>query len=130
MANVVTSQIIHDGPRKLVMLFTGILDASDEARVIKVDASSFDPVPTKLRIDKIDYAISGNLKVILDWDATASVVFAALSGQGELCAEKVGGLPNNAGAGITGDIALTTVGWVVATTEAYTLLVEMTKVSF
>jgi hypothetical protein len=111
------------------MLFTGILDTSNEARVIKVDASSFDPAATKIKIDKIDYSVSGSLKVILDWDATTDVVFAALSGQGSLCADKIGGLQNNAGAGVTGDIALTTVGW-ASGTETYTLLVEMTKVSF
>lgn len=129
MANAVTSQTILDGPRKLVMLFTGILDTSNEARAVKVDASTLDPAPTKIRIDKIDYSISGSLKVVLDWDATTDVVFAALSGQGTLCGERVGGLQNNAGAGVTGDIALTTVGY-ASGTETYTLLVEMTKVSF
>lgn len=129
MANAVTSQTILDGPRKLVMLFTGVLDTSNEARVIKVDVSTFDPAPTKVKIDKIDYSVSGTLKVILDWDATTDVVFAALSGQGSLCAEKIGGLQNNAGSGVTGDIALTTAGY-ASGTETYTLLVEMTKVSF
>jgi len=129
MANAVTSHTILDGPRKLVRLFTGILDTSNEARVIKVDASSFDPAATKIKIDKIDYSVSGSLKVILDWDATTDVVFAALSGQGSLCADKIGGLQNNAGAGATGDIALTTVGY-ASGTETYTLLIEMTKVGF
>jgi hypothetical protein len=129
MANAVTSHTILDGPRKLVMLFTGILDTSNEARVVKVDASTFDPAPTKIRIDKIDYSVSGTLKVVLDWDATTDVVFAALAGQGSICAEKIGGLQNNAGTGVTGDIALTTVGY-ASGTETYTLLVEMTKGSF
>jgi len=82
-----------------------------------------------IRVDEIEYSISGSLKVILDWDASTDVVFLALSGQGEICTEKFGGLQNNAGTGVTGDIALTTVGW-ASGTETYSLLMRMTKVSF
>ena len=130
MANTVTSQTLLDGPRKLVMLFTGVLDTSNEARVIKVNVTTLDPAPTKVRIDRIQYSVSGSLKVILDWDATTPVRFAALMGSDDLCATEIGGLQNNAGVGITGSIYLTTVGYGATTTETYTLLVEMTKVTF
>ena len=129
MANAVTSQTLLDGPRNLVILLTGVLDTSNEARTIKVDVSSYDPAPTKVRVDKIQYSIAGALQVLLDWDATTDVTFAVLSGQGELEACKFGGLQNNAGAGVTGDIYLTTLGY-SAGTVSYTLLLEMTKVSF
>ena len=129
MANTVTSQTLLDGDRKLVMLFTGLLDTSNEARVIKVDVSSFSPAAAKVRIDKAQFSISDGLVVILDWDADTDVRFAALSGQGELEACAFGGLQNNAGAGVTGDIYLTTAGY-ASGTLAYTLLLEMTKVSF
>ena len=129
MANVVTTQTLLDGPRNLVILLTGVLDTSNEARTIKVDVSSYDPVPTKVRVDKIQYSIAGALQVLLDWDATTDVTFAVLSGQGEIEACKFGGLQNNAGAGVTGDIYLTTLGY-SAGTVSYTVLLEMTKVSF
>lgn len=129
MANTVTTQTLLDGPRNLVILLTGVLDTSDEARTIKVDVSSYDPVPTKVRVDKIQYSIAGALQVLLDWDATTDVTFAVLSGQGEIEACKFGGLQNNAGAGVTGDIYLTTLGY-SAGTVSYTVLLEMTKVSF
>ena len=129
MANAVTSQTLLDGPRNLVILLTGVLDTSNETRTIKVDVSSYDPAPTKVRVDKIQYSIAGALQVLLDWDATTDVTFAVLSGQGELEACKFGGLQNNAGAGVTGDIYLTTLGY-SAGTVSYTLLLEMTKVSF
>ena len=129
MANTVTTQTLLDGPRNLVILLTGVLDTSNEARVIKVDVSSYDPVPTKVRVDKIQYSIAGALQVLLDWDATTDVTFAVLSGQGEIEACKFGGLQNNAGAGVTGDIYLTTLGY-SAGTVSYTVLLEMTKVSF
>ena len=129
MANTVTTQTLLDGPRNLVILLTGVLDTSNEARTIKVDVSSYDPAPTKVRVDKIQYSIAGALQVLLDWDATTDVTFAVLSGQGELEACKFGGLQNNAGAGVTGDIYLTTLGY-SAGTVSYTVLLEMTKVSF
>ena len=129
MANTVTTQTLLDGPRNLVILLTGVLDTSNEARTIKVDVSSYDPVPTKVRVDKIQYSIAGALQVLLDWDATTDVTFAVLSGQGEIEACKFGGLQNNTGAGVTGDIYLTTLGY-SAGTVSYTVLLEMTKVSF
>ena len=129
MANVVTSQTLLDGPRNLVILLTGVLDTSNEARAIKVDVSTYDPAPLKVRVDKIQYSIAGALQVLLDWDATTDVTFAVLSGQGEIEACNIGGLQNNAGAGVTGDVYLTTFGW-SAGTLSYTILLEMTKVSF
>ncbi len=127
MANTVTTQTLVDGDRNLVILLTGLLDTSNEGRAVKVDASTYVPAASKIRIDRIQYSISGQLSVILDWDADTDVRFAALSGQGEVEACKFGGLQNNAGAGVTGDIALTTVGW-ASGSQSYTLLLEMTKV--
>ena len=46
MANTVTSHTLIDGDRNLVMLFTGLLDTSNEARTIKVDVSTFVPAAT------------------------------------------------------------------------------------
>tara|TARA_R110000868_G_scaffold333250_1_gene594075 strand:+ start:995 stop:1387 length:393 start_codon:yes stop_codon:yes gene_type:complete len=129
MANTVTTQTILDGDRNLVLLLTGVLDTSDEARVIKVDVSSFVPAPTRIRVDRIRHSISGQLSVILDWDASTPVRFAALTGQGEVDARKFGGLQDNGGAGRTGDIYLTTVGW-ASGSQTYTIVLEMTKTSF
>lgn len=129
MANTVTSQTLIDGDRNLVMLFTGLLDTSNEARVAKVTLSGFLPIPTRVRVDRIAYSFSGTLVGILDWDATTPVRFLSLSGQGEICARPYGGLVNNAGAGITGNIAFTTAGWATGTL-GYTMLLEMVKGSF
>jgi hypothetical protein len=129
MANTVTSQTILDGPRNLVVLLTGVLDTSNEARTIKVDVSTYDPAPLKVRVDTIHHLISPGLVVVLDWDATADVRFAALTGYDELEACKFGGIPNNAGAGVTGDIYLETFGY-TAGIASYTIVLEMTKVSF
>ena len=70
MANTVTTQTLLDGDRNLVILLTGVLDTSNEARAIKVDVSTFVPAPTKVRVDTIRHLISPGLIVVLDWDAT------------------------------------------------------------
>lgn len=129
MANTVTSHTLIDGDRNLVMLFTGLLDTSNESRVVKVDVSTFVPAATKVKINKIQWIVSSQLTVILDWDATTPVRFLTLVGYDELCAKDFGGLQNNAGAGITGDIYLTTVGW-ASGSQAYSIILEMVKTSF
>lgn len=129
MANTVTSQTLLDGDRNLVMLFTGLLDTSNEARNVKVDVSTFVPAATKVRVDCIRHLVSPGLIVILDWDATTPVRFACLTGYDEVEARCFGGLQNNAGAGVTGDIYLTTAGY-ASGTLAYQVILEMTKVSF
>lgn len=127
MANTATTQTILDGPRYVTMLLTGTLDTSNEAANIKVDVSALDPAPVEVSVEKIIYSISANLKVLLQWAATTDVVFAALAGQGELCAEAAGNIINNAGAGKTGDIELQTLGWAATLIESYTILLVMRK---
>jgi hypothetical protein len=129
MANAVTTQTLIDGDRNVVILLTGVLDTSNESRTIKVDVSGLGPAPTKVRVDTIRHLISPGLIVVLDWDATAPVTFAALTGYDEVEAKCFGGLQNNAGAGVTGDIYLTTLGW-ASGVLAYNIILEMTKVSF
>lgn len=129
MANTVTTQTLLDGDRNLVILLTGVLDTSNEARAIKVDVSTLVPAPLKVRVDTIRHLISPGLIVVLDWDASTPVRFAALTGYDEVEAKCFGGLQNNAGAGVTGDIYLTTLGW-SSGTLAYNIILEMTKVSF
>lgn len=126
MANTVTTQTLLDGDRNLVILLTGLLDTSNESRVIKVDVSSYVPASTRVAVACIDYSITDGLSVILDWDATTPVRFAALTGTGKLDARWIGGLQNNAGTGITGDIFLTTTGY-ASGTVSYTLLLTMVK---
>lgn len=129
MPNVVTSQTILDGDRNVVILLTGTLDTSNESRVVKVDLSTLVPRPTRIRVDTIRHLVSNGLIVALDWDASTPVRFAALTGWDEVEACKFGGLQDNSGAGRTGNIALTTLGW-TSGVLAYQIILEMTKTSF
>lgn len=129
MANAYTSQTIIDGARNVVVLLTGSIDTANEANTVKVDVSGLAPACDLVAVDEIQWSCSGNLQVLLTWEATTDVRFACLAGQGCLDARAFGGLQNNAGAGITGDIGLATTGW-ASGTETYTVLLTMRKVSF
>jgi hypothetical protein len=83
MANAFTSQTLLDGPRNVVMLFTGSIDTANEANTVKVDVSAMAPACDLVAVDEIYWSCSGNLQVLLTWEATTDVRFATLSGQGE-----------------------------------------------
>ena len=71
-----------------------------------------------------DVAGDGGLVTVL-WDATAAVTaMTASTGSGQtMCFKKIGGLVNNAGAGKTGDVLLTS----TAATD-FTLVLHFKKV--
>ena len=43
MADLVTTQILENGPSRLVMKFTNLSDGTGETGVVKVDAAGGDP---------------------------------------------------------------------------------------
>lgn len=126
MANSITVQTLLDNERNLVMKFVGILDTANAVVTPAVDVSALVPAAASVRIDKIQYSISPQLALNLFWDATTDVPIVALTGYGKMCAKDFGGLTNNAGAGKTGDIDLTTTGW-ASGIQTYTLILTMVK---
>lgn len=126
MADAVTSQTIIDGQRNLVMKFTNVSDGTGESAVTKVDVSALSPAPTEVVIDKIHFTTAG-MGVRLLWDATADVTAFEISADqtGTLDFTHFGGLTNNAGAGKTGDLQLTTLGHTNG--DSYTIVLEMRK---
>ena len=128
MADAVTSQTLVDGDRNLVMKFTNVSDGTGEAAVLKVDVSGLSGFGgwSKVRIDRIIAHTSGMAVNIL-WDATTDVTCFVI-GQ-DACMEhdfrSFGGLTNNAGAGVTGDINFTTIGHTA--NDTYSIILHMTK---
>jgi hypothetical protein len=122
MADAVSTQVILNGSRNLVVKLTNTSDGTGEAAVKKVDAS--DQGASFLTIEKIHYSVAGMVARLL-WDATTDVTIVDLQGDGCLNACDFGGLPNNAGAGVTGDILLTTVGHTAG--DSYSIILEMKK---
>lgn len=136
MANVVTTQIVNDGPRFTVLRIVGVLDTSDVAPTVIANPASLVGIDNTgalkaatFRVMDVEYSIKDGLSVYLNWEATAPVQFAALSGRGHLpCGELYGGIPNNAlPAGKTGSITLATNGW-TAGILSFTLVIRLVKV--
>ena len=122
MADAVTSQTLSDGDRVAVMKFTNISDGSGESSVKKVDvsalaaSSSNGATCTRVHITQVWYSISG-MRIDLEWDASSNVKALVLGGgvaleptMGHFDFRSFGGIKNNAGSGIDGDIDLTTHG--------------------
>ena len=126
MADAVTSQTLVDGERNVVMKFTNISDGTGEAAVAKVTAASLSGAPARLRIDRI-IANTDGMAVNILWDATADVTawVVAQNTCEEFDFRSFGGLANNAGAGITGNINFTTVGH--SASDTYSIILHMTK---
>ena len=115
MANVLSTQILVDGERNVVVKITGVLDTSNVSATTVVDPASFTPLPTNFRVDRVDYSVDNPLAVRLVWDATADVDILTLFQSGNMKFAKIGGLRNNAGAGVTGKIQLLTQGYTAGT---------------
>lgn len=128
MANRFNLQTLVDGDRNVVIKAVGVLDTSNQARTIIVDVSTLVPACELVSVDEIYFNVTSPLSVLLDWDATTDVDMITLSGFGEYCnmGREWGGLQNNAGAGITGDIYLTTFGW-AAGTIPFSVILKMKK---
>lgn len=134
MANVTAIQILQDGPRNLVVKLTGILDTSDVSLATLVDVATLSAITdggqlaTRIIIDKISYNVEAGLAVNLYWDATTDVLAASLVNSGDdIYAQSYGGIWNNAGTGITGNLLYSTQGWSAGATLSFNVILECRK---
>lgn len=125
MADAVTSQIIFDGQHKTIVKFTSVSDGTGEAAVLKVDVSTLTPPATAVKIRKAWYDVSFGMSVSILWDATTDVPALILAGFGCHDFTCFSGIPNNAGAGKTGDIRFTTNG--ASADDTYSIVLELVK---
>lgn len=98
-------QVIEEGPRNLVIKFSGTAGANT------VNVANLSPRCVDLRVMKIIYdsPSAPTASTTIAGAATANLTLWTLSGPGDTyCFHKVGGLVNNAGAGKTGNIIVTT----------------------
>jgi len=131
MADTVTSQTIQDSERKAVLKFTNVSDGTGESAVVKVDVSalatnSAGQACTSVTVAKIWWQCVG-MGVELLFDATTDMLIIGLSpdSNGFHDYSPFTGIPNNAGAGKTGDIAFTTIG--ASANDTYTVILELVK---
>ncbi len=120
MVNTVKDATLIAGNNTTVVYSTILcVGAAQETNKVVYDSSA---VATTLKITDpltstllgIKYSTNSALGVIkLNWDASTPVAAWALpyqSNEGDFCFRKLGGLKNQGGTGITGDITLTTTG--------------------
>lgn len=103
-----TVQTILDGPRNVIIKVDGLGPESD-AKILTV--SNLSPPCTRVRLYRITYNLedSGTATDFqLLWDATTPLLLINLYGgnDADMDFSSFGGLPNNAGAGVTGDVLL------------------------
>lgn len=124
MVDAVSSQTLVDGSRNVVMKFTNLSDGTGESAVLKVDVSALNGAPTAVKVNRVHYSVTGMVATLL-WDADTDVRMLDLAGDGVFDFTGFGGLVNNGGAGVTGDIKLTTTGHTSG--DNYSIVLEMAK---
>jgi hypothetical protein len=131
MADAVTSQTILDGERLFIGKFTNISDGTGESGAVKIDVSALSPNAFGLacngvKINKI-WAQTVGMSIDILWDATTDLLCETVPENQFYLMDysSFGGLPNNAGAGKTGDVLFTTVG--AAAGDRYTIVIEAIK---
>lgn len=131
MADAVTSQTILDGERLFIGKFTNISDSTGESGVVKIDvsalaASASGNACNGVKINKI-WAQTIGMSVDILWDATTDLICETIPENQFYLMDysSFGGLPNNAGAGKTGDVLFSTVG--AAAGDRYTIIIEAIK---
>lgn len=131
MADAVTTQTILDGERLYIAKFTNISDGTGETAVLKIDVSTLRPNAYNLacngvKINKV-WAQTYGMGVDILWDADTDVLCESIPADVlyKMCYDSFGGIPNNAGAGVTGDVRFSTVN--ASAGDRYTIILECIK---
>jgi len=131
MADAVTSQTLIDGERLVIMKFTNISDGTGESAVLKVDVSALAASATGAVCDRVTvtkiYIATHGMEVRMLWDASTDVPFFLSSPNTTqtLDMSAFGGITNNGGAGVTGDIMFSTAD--ASSGDTYWCILEMVK---
>jgi hypothetical protein len=131
MADVVASQTLLDGERLFIGKFTNISDGTGETAVVKINPSTlsvnaYGRACNGVKINKI-WATTHGMEVRILWDATTDV-FAWLVPQNTnylMDFSSFGGLQNNAGTGVNGNVLFTTAD--MSAGDMYTIVIECIK---
>ena len=137
MADVVTVQLVENGPRDVVVRFADVSDGTGLANYVLLDATSSGPLGvviqgqtlfpgTHLKIRQIDYSLN-NMTAALYWQANTPYLIAALAGFDHLFFDNFGGLPNALTAGATGSLLLNLDANVAGQPASATLIIRCTK---
>ena len=135
MANTQTVQVLTDGSRSATVNIVGFLDTSDLAYAVLLDPATLTGInldlsqkASTLKLEKATFVVESPLTLRLYWDATVPAFLESFVGRGCGKYREFGGLTNNAGAGKTGKIGMSTQGWTAGTILDYSLVLEFSKV--
>ena len=131
MADSVTSQTLIDGERTVIMKFTNISDGTGESAITKVNVSLLTPSAsgqacTRVTVTKI-YISNHGMEVRMFFDASTDMPFFLSSGSATqtLDMSAFGGITNNGGTGVNGNIVFSTAD--ASSGDTYWCILEMTK---
>ena len=131
MADAVTTQVLEDGERLYIAKFTDISDGTGESAVVKVDVTTlnrnaFNLACNGVKLNKI-WAQTDGMGLNILWDATTDVIVETVPQNIMYTADysSFGGIPNNSGAGKTGNVLFTTVA--ASAGDRYTVILEFIK---
>lgn len=131
MADAVATQILFDGDRKAIMKFTNLSDGTGEVKVAKVIPGNLNKSYAGKACDGVTitkiYAMTHGMEVAMYWDATTDVLIGVIPQNTNYVAdyESFGGLWDNSGAGLTGQVLFSTLDMTAG--DAYTIILEMVK---
>lgn len=113
MGATITKQVLHDGERNAIVkchiLGDDLADLADQL-LIDISADLTMGERTEVRLNRVSADLDGFSARLL-WDATTNVPIVELpTGDSDNDYSDIGGLRNDAGAGVTGHIDLTTTG--------------------
>jgi hypothetical protein len=115
-----TVQKIVDGPNILIIKVDG---AGSDSLVKIVDVATLVPTCAKVRLAEIVFQLAPAGTADLFWEASANLALLHMYGGNDcdMCFESSGGLPNNAGSGVTGNVLITT------SANAYSMVMKFYK---
>jgi len=115
MALTATEQVINNGDRNLTVKYTFNGTTGDVTVLRLVDVSALGA--TTVRIMRVHAVLTG-FSASLIWDADANIdIMGFNEGEADFDYNFAGGLTNNAGTGVTGDILLRSDGYTAAAGE-------------
>jgi hypothetical protein len=141
MADVVTTQILENGPRFIVVKFTNLSDGTGETDVVKIDATLTGPYGVTvqgqqffpgvhLKLVDLKYSVF-SMGLRIQWVGSPNnedMLVLQATDHWQMLDERggFGGLTVPAGlAGVTGSIAFTTVG--AGSGSGYTIIMKLVK---
>ena len=133
MANVIDRQITEEGPRNIVVKFTGILDTSDIAETPCLSPAEFfnndtGVILTGFRVDLLEWSISNPLELQLSWAGLNPQQIFPLAGRGRIYANNYGGfVPDTTRMGYTGALNLISQNFQPGSVANFSLVLELIK---